>query len=50
MGCKAKELFPFRGGLASAYAISKAYGLQHRTHLVQKQDGVKTRLFRSVSG
>lgn len=37
MGCKAKELFPFRGGLASAYAISKAYGLQHRTHLVQKR-------------
>lgn len=37
MGCKAKELFPFRGGLASAYAISKAYGLQHRAHLVQKR-------------
>ena len=40
MGCKAKELFPFRGGLASAYAISKAYGLQHRTHLVQKRLGM----------
>lgn len=37
MGCKAKELFPFRGGLASAYAISKAYGILHRTHLVQKR-------------
>ena len=37
MGCKAKELYPFRGGWASAYAISKAYGLQHRTHLVQKR-------------
>ena len=37
MGCKAKELFPFRGGMASAYAISKAYGLQHRAHLVQRR-------------
>lgn len=37
MGCKAKELFPFRGGWASAYAISKAYGVLHRTHLVQKR-------------
>lgn len=37
MAPKPKELFPFRGGMASAYAIAKAYGVQHRTHQVQKR-------------
>ena len=37
MAPKPKESFPFRGGMASAYAIAKAYGVEHRTRRVQER-------------